>query len=175
MTVETPAETGHNGGAEYAPTGSAFSKGSDVHRQSLHDNLTHALALPPDAVAWLLSIWDVTQVFDDMADGDFPDRGELSRAIWAALVGMPSNPFFIAKAPVLLPMVGGMVLKWEASDTVEKDGEPDERSYMWRAGFYDVVLWVVFLCHGDEAARRAGPAVMRLYGETLGGYIGEFV
>ena len=35
------------------------------------------LGLPPDAAAWLLDLWHVTQTFDDVADGDPVDRAAL--------------------------------------------------------------------------------------------------
>jgi hypothetical protein len=45
---------------------------------------------------------------------------------------------------------------------------------MWRAGYYDLVLLVIQICHGYEKALLAAPSVMSLYGETLADYLGEF-
>ena len=129
------------------------------------------LDLPPQAVAWLLDLWQVTQFFDDVADGDDFPRGDLDRAIWAALIGMPANPFFVANSNTLLPAMAAQVLKWQASDKAERNGRADARSYTWRAGYYDVVLMVCHLCHGaDFDPERA----LGLYGETLPDYCKEF-
>ena len=129
------------------------------------------LDLPPQATAWLLDLWRVTQFFDDVADGDDFPRDDLDRALWAALIGMPANPFFMANCSTLLPVMAAQVLKWQASDKAERDGRADARSYTWRAGYYDVVLMVCHLCHGaDFDPERA----LALYGETLPEYIKEF-
>lgn len=133
-----------------------------------------ALGLPPDAVEWLVMLWGCIQVFDDVADGDPIKRGDLDTVIMNSLVLMPGNPFFRANSSHLIPVLMTAILKWKASDTVEKSGKADARSYMWRASYYDVVLMVVALCHGPQAAMDASDSVMLLYGETFAGYLKEF-
>lgn len=133
-----------------------------------------ALGLPPDAVEWLVMLWGCIQVFDDVADDDPVKRCDLDTVIMNTLVLMPGNPFFRANSSHLIPVVMTAILKWKASDTVEKAGKADARSYMWRASYYDVVLMVVALCHGPQAAMDASDSVMLLYGETFAGYLKEF-
>lgn len=132
------------------------------------------LQLPPDAARWLLDVWNAIQVLDDVADGDSVDRGALDRAIYDLLVGMPSNRFFAVHAGTLLPALGLMVLKWKASDMAERAGRADARSFVWRAGYYDVVLAAVAAAHGPEVAMTVADKVMELYGETLHEYLKEF-
>jgi hypothetical protein len=67
-----------------------------------------------------------------------------------------------------------MILKWQASDQAERAGKADAKSFVWRAGYYDVVLMTVALCHGTQRATEAASQVMELYGETLEDYIKEF-
>jgi hypothetical protein len=131
-------------------------------------------ALPPDASQWLLDLWHVTQVFDDVADGDLVNRAALDGAIWKGLVGMPANPFFIAHASTLLPLVATAIMKWKASDTAERAGKADEKSFVWRAAYYDVVMCVVMLCHHSESAMALAGDVMALYGEKFSDYRAEF-
>jgi hypothetical protein len=45
---------------------------------------------------------------------------------------------------------------------------------MWRAGYYDIILTVVQLCHGAEVAKESAHMVMRMYGEKLEDYLEEF-
>lgn len=139
----------------------------------LSRHLKDTLALPDDAREWLLSLWNLIQVFDDMADGDHPDRDQLDMAIYDGLVAMPSNAFFVKHRAVLLPLIAIAILKWKASDTAEKSGHASAMSYAWRAGFYDIVLAVVQLAHGTEAAMQIAHEVMALYGETYTDYIEE--
>jgi hypothetical protein len=141
---------------------------------SLKQNLQQVLALPSPAVEWLLMLWDATQVFDDVADGDPVERSDLNAAIWNTLVAMNQNTFFLQNSPVLVPCVASMVLKWQASDRAERAGLADARSYMWRAGYYDVVLMAVQLCHGADAATKVAHHVMALYGEDFQDYMKEF-
>lgn len=143
-------------------------------RDSLAVLLHEQLHLPGEAIAWLQNLWDVIQVFDDVADKDPIDRADLDRAIFAALVQLPANPFFTTHSAALLPLVATMILKWKASDDAEREGQADEKSFVWRAGYYDVVLGVVLLCHGSDAAMKTAKLVMNIYGETFADYRKEF-
>lgn len=141
---------------------------------ALRENLQKALGLPPDAVNWLCQLYEVIQVLDDFADGDEVTRTDLDATIWNTLVGLPSNAFFMQHANSLLPALSLMVLKWQASDKVERDGKATAKSYMWRAGYYDLVLLSVTLCHGPAVAHAVAHLVMDLYGETYEDYMKEF-
>lgn len=140
----------------------------------LKRNLTEAFSLPQPAVDWLLSLFNVIQVFDDAADGDPIDRDALDRAIYDSLAGFYQNPFFVANASALVPLMAVNILKWQASDRVERDCKPTAMSYAWRAGYYDIVLAVVSICHGHQAAAHNAHLVMALYGESLTDYLAEF-
>ncbi len=140
----------------------------------LKENLQGVLALPAPAVDWLLMLYGAIQVFDDVADGDPVGREDLNAVIWNSLVGMNQNTFWQANANALAPLVATMILKWQASDQAERSGKADARSFVWRAGYYDVVLMAVALCHGTQKATDAASQVMGLYGETLEDYLKEF-
>lgn len=140
----------------------------------LSKNLSEGFGITDDAHDWLMELWGVIQVFDDMADGDFPARDELLAALVSSLCTMPANPFFRAFQDELIPLMAVAILKWKASDDAERAGEAGAMSYAWRAGFYDIVLAVVRLVHGDAVAMEAAQHVMRLYGETFDDYQREF-
>ena len=132
------------------------------------------LELPPEAAGWLLDVWQLIQTLDDVADGDAVGRDDLNAAIWAALVTMPANPFYLANAQALQSALASLVLKWQASDDAERQGKADARSFMWRAGYYDLILLVVLLTKGHATAMSKAMTVMHLYGETLHEYLKEF-
>lgn len=140
----------------------------------LKENLQRVFALPAPAVEWLLMLWNAIQVFDDVADGDPVEREDLNATIWNTLVGMSQNTFWQANSQTIAPVVASMILKWQASDQAERAGKADARSFVWRAGYYDVVLMAVALCHGTQRATQSAQQVMELYGETLEDYIKEF-
>ena len=147
----------------------------DERLTSLRQNLEEHFQLPPSAVEWLLMVFDVFQVFDDVADGDVVYRNDLDKCIWSTLVAMPLNRFFSTNSATLLPIVALSILKWQASDRAEKAGEADARSFMWRAGYYDLCMIAVQLCHGTDRAIELSSDVMKLYGEDFESYRKEFV
>lgn len=124
------------------------------------------LGLPDAARVWLLDLWNVIQVLDDAMDGTPAGPVNVSRAAMAIFWDMPLNPFFRDNYAALQPVLKLQVLKWMAANDVEAQGLPDERSYMWRAGYYDIVLLVCALCGCDR-----GPAALLLYGETFAEYM----
>ena len=132
------------------------------------------LMLPTEAAEWLLMLWQAIQTFDDYADGDQVERQTLDATIWNTLVAMPQNPFFMRHAASLLPVLSTMVLKWQASDRVEREGSADARSFTWRAGYYELVLAAVRLCHGPAAAAAVAHKVLGMYGEKFDAYLTEF-
>jgi hypothetical protein len=142
--------------------------------QSLLTLFEETLGLPPDAVDWLLDVWTVVQVFDDVADGHNVARKTLHDAVWNSLVKMPANPFYAANTSALLPVMANAFLKWVAADDAERAGKADEKSFVWRASYYDVVLLVVLLTQGKDAAIAKAATVMALYGEAFEDYRKEF-
>ena len=146
----------------------------DKSLDALQKNLSVGLFLPPDAVKWLLDLFHAFQVFDDFADGDPVERNDLNAVIWNTLVGMQQNAFYMQNSFRLLPVISVNILKWQASDTVERADSADAKSYVWRAGYYEIVLAVVQIYHGPEFAAQNAHIVLGLYGETYDDYMKEF-
>jgi hypothetical protein len=140
----------------------------------LRRNLEEHFQLPSSAVEWLLMMFDAFQVFDDVADGDAVDRSDLDKCIWNTLVAMPLNHFFSTNSATLLPIVAVNILKWHGSDQAERAGQADAKSFGWRAGYYDLCMIAVQLCHGTEKAVKLSSDVLKLYGESFEDYRKEF-
>jgi hypothetical protein len=132
------------------------------------------LNLPPAAALWLADVWDAFQLLDDVADKDPIDRDTLDFGIYVLLVRLPSNPFYLAHAVELSTMLSSAVLCWKASDDAERAGKADERSFVWRAKYYDIMLEVVRICHGSATALKAARDVLSIYGEQYADYRQEF-
>lgn len=126
------------------------------------------LELSPDANNLVLDVWALIQVFDDIEDGDKPKKDESERALYASLVGLPSNPFYRQNLATIGPALLLMIEKWKAANIVESNGKHDAKSYMWRAGFYDV-LALVCICDGKRPQ-----LALALYGESYENYMKEF-
>lgn len=127
------------------------------------------LGLPEAAKAWLLDLWNLIQTLDDAYDGEPIEKSAALGAVRAIFLTMPLNDFYRNYAAILQPILWLQVMKWEAANEMEAKGLADEKSYMARAGFYDVVLMVCHLC-GVEGA---GHACLNLYGETFADYMAE--
>lgn len=140
-------------------------------------DLLRPLNLPLEAEGWLLDMWESFQGLDDWRDNDHNDGKDIERVIYLTLVRMPSNPFFQAHANRLLPVLSNVVLKWTASNVMEDEKQEEQlpKAFMWRAGFYDLILEVVNVVHGFDFAQVAAPYVMAMYGETYEEYKKEFI
>ena len=127
------------------------------------------IALPAEAVDWLIDVWDVCQLLDDACDGDEIGRERAENAAWALFVRMPANAFWRANMANLMPVLAVQVLKWRAANDAEEDGVSDERSLVWRAGYYDRVLLVCQLCGKADDPKF----ILSLYGEAYADYGAE--
>lgn len=141
-----------------------------TEEQILEANFRDALSLPDDASAYLLDLWRVIQAFDDVADGD--DVEDWSAAVFSSLAGIPCNSFFMQHIAWLAPVQALAVAKWFAANAAERDGKADARSYMWRAGYYDLVCMVTAIVHGPQSDKVR--AALECYGESLEDYLKEF-
>lgn len=146
----------------------------ETTENTLADHLRAQLGLSDNAVDWLVSVFRSAQTLDDYADGDEVSRGRLDQLIWDCLAGCYLNPWFRANADQLIPVLACAILQWKASDTMEREGHADARSFVWRASFYQLVLMAVMIDHGPKMAMDCGHAVAQLYGEKLEDYLKEF-
>ena len=132
------------------------------------------LNLPEATVRWLLDFWDVIQGLDDWRDNQEITAQEKEAVIYKVMFLLPNNVFFQYHSKELLPLVSNLVLKWIGANRLEDNREHLHKAYMWRAAYYDLVLEVVRLVHGYEAAANASDFVAKLYGETFEDYVKEF-
>lgn len=142
--------------------------------ESLRVIFAQQLQLPPAAAEWLLMLFEATQLFDDVADHDPIKRDDLNSVLWSTLVAMPANSFYQAHQVELGALLSNYILKWQASDAAERCKQHNQVSFVWRAGYYDVVLGVVRMCHGPAFAHEKALGVMQMYGESYEDYIKEF-
>lgn len=128
------------------------------------------LGLPVLAIEWLMDVYAVIQALDDAHDGDKVSPREAEEAVWAIFNRMPFNAFFQQLAGALAPVLALQSLKWKAANRAESLGVADERSFMWRAGYYDLVASVCLMCNLEDSALAA----LNFYGESFKDYRKEF-
>ena len=68
-------------------------------------------------------------------------------------------------------------LRWRDANTIEgSDKKIDSdlhKTYMLRAGVYDIFVIIAYYLYGDGWAEQIGPVVRKFYGETLDDYLRE--
>jgi DNA-binding FadR family transcriptional regulator len=141
--------------------------------KSINEMLDY-LNLQGAARALMLDIWALFQVFDDIEDGDKVDATEFDRALWAALVTLPSNEIYVRFSKEISSVMAVQIFKWRAATQAETSGNADERSFVWRAGYFDILMYVYGLVYGRDIATQKAADVMGRYIEKYNEYIKEF-
>ena len=116
-----------------------------------------------DARQLLLNLWLVIQAWDDAEDGDPHDHAP---AYKQAVIDLPNNPLYI---PCHLPLlIKQLWLDWTCANEYERGREVDHlhKAYMLRAGSYRVIITLVDLTEGTDAAQEKAPRIWRCYGES---------
>ncbi len=127
-----------------------------------------------DAVAFCELVFFISQVWDDLIDGDKPiDRENVNRAFWAALVSIPWNPFFARHANVLGPIMRAYIADWFAANDLEQGSEHDQTvAFALRDAVGGVLVQCAYLVGGYEWMRRTAPDIRRLvHDENLDDYL----
>jgi hypothetical protein len=140
----------------------------------LFENLVNYFELPEDAARFVIMIEQFSQFFDDVADGDEIKRADLDLNLFNCFVGLNTNTFFLNNRFKLLPVMELIILKWQGSDILERDGKADEKTFVWRAAFYDLLMAVMGICHGHSYAIKRAPCVINFYAEKMEDYRKEF-
>lgn len=131
--------------------------------------------LPIDAVVFLLKVWDAIQFLDDVKDGHAVTN--VDAGIYTLIVGLPTDPFLAQHRTILEGALVAAYHKWQAANRIEaaQDRAQLNKAYMWRAGYYDLVLLVVALCLPREETEVIAPEILKLYGETCEDYVKEII
>lgn len=135
------------------------------NEQAIHSRLCLILK-NENAVQMCLDLFKISQTWDDLHDGDPVDNDRLSEVFKTALVSLPDNPFYDKFRFQLRPLIMSTILQWESANSMEKLKQSPHKSYMLRAGIYSIFHMCVFLLHGPKIARKTGPAIYEIYGET---------
>lgn len=153
-----------------------FQEKSKSEELNLYSNISFFIK-NVDAVGFLIVLWRVIQFFDDVYDCDVDQKhikDNVAKALFDAIIALNDNKFFIENRAVLLPSMSVMILKWTASNVSEENQNVSAQSYMWRAGYYDVVLLVNLLCNGIANTEVNANKILSIYGESFDDYLKEF-
>lgn len=126
------------------------------------------------AVALCDQVFHLTQIWDDLVDGDKEVCIEdINRAFWLALVEIPQNPFFQRHQAQLTPLLRAAVADWMDAGSLEQ-GDNHERTlaFVLRDAVGGLVSQCAYLIGGYEWMRTVSPDVRRMvHDETLDTYL----
>ena len=112
-----------------------------------------------DAVRFVLDICKIADVWDNLIDKDATmSDADIHAAFWAALISLPTNPFYRANQDQLLPLFVAGITNWKAATAIERSSESTgdalEIAHVIRYGIADVVLMTAVLTSGVEIAEK---------------------
>ncbi len=132
-----------------------------MNNQAEHDFLMHVLKGHEEAVALVETVAMVSQVWDDLIDGDREvSRDQINRAFRAALYQIPMNPFYQRHSVKLIPLMDAFILDWINANALEKMGESGKRlAFVLRDASTALAVHCAELIGGFEWAQEVGPKI----------------
>lgn len=126
-----------------------------------------------DAVNLSMMLLEVAHLWDDLIDKDPVTDDEINKVFKYLIYDIPMNPVYRVIPGINCHLLN-VYLRWRDANDMETEDDPDfEKTYMLRAGIYDLFSLITFHLYGDERSKELGPKIRSLYGETLDSLRGE--
>jgi hypothetical protein len=140
------------------------------------NELLHRWIGDPNAVAFLLDVFAIGEVWDDLVDKDKPVSSEdVNKVFYTALITLPNNPFYQAYRPQLSGVMVAGIHAWIDSTTLEKGDKTDRAiAFVLRDWYMELLTLVATLLHGFDYAQSISLEMRRFFfHESLDEYLGE--
>jgi len=129
------------------------------------------------AIQFCQQLFQVSQVLDDIIDGDKPLTGEqVISAFWKSLIEIPANPFYREHEPYLRPLMAMSLQDWRDSVVLERSDSEHNRTlaFVLRDQLTGLVTQCAYLVGGEQWMAAVGPKVREHFHEdSLGDYLAE--
>jgi hypothetical protein len=138
------------------------------------ERIVHFVRGDMEAARFCDQFFYITQVWDDLADGDRVRTPEdIDRAFWLALVELPGNRFYLRHGAELRTLVAAFVQDWFAANVLERgDGHDRSLAFVLRDRVGGLIAHCALLAGGYAWARQVNPDIRRLvHDETLSDYL----
>lgn len=147
---------------------------SDEHRKAFLFAFSEYYKGEQSAINLSIMLLEVVHVWDDFIDGDPVAPENIDRVFRYLIYDIPVNPVY-KLIPSLPDHMLNVYLRWRDATAMEKEKTPDlEKTYMLRAGIYDIFILIAHHLYGEEWSRDVGVKVRKMYGETLSSLKEEF-
>ncbi len=118
-----------------------------------------------DAFQFLMTVSDITELYDDLIDKDVdiePDR--VHQVMAMALIGLPSNPFYLKHRIWLTPIMASSINSWRDATELEQ-GTRNERvvAYVIRNLDIQLIQAIIQITRGPEFLRTVSPQLWKMF------------
>lgn len=124
-----------------------------------------------DAVAFILAVHKVVELWDDLIDKDKdPQDADINAGLYAAMVTLPRNPFYQRHFALLSPLVESAILDWWTANELEtQGGDGLHTSYILRCSGLALTVMCARIIGGVEWASAVNNE-LRSLGDTWAEY-----
>lgn len=129
-----------------------------------------------DAIAFILMIHKIAELWDDLIDKDVDiDADAINGAFYAALIALPRNRFYQQNFADLNPILEQAILDWQTANALElkRDADCLRTAFILKCGFFGLTVMAAKIVGGPRWAIDVN-AELRQLGETWAQYTSEF-
>lgn len=127
------------------------------------------------AADFLEMIVDLLHFWDDLIDRDKEvDDEKINDAMFALLITLPRNQFYMGNFTVLNPILANSITNWHVANKFEREGGEYEKriAYILRSSYVDLVTNSALIVGGPGWARSVGEEIRQYaHKETYEGYL----
>jgi len=136
--------------------------------------IAQALKGNQEAAAFCTMIFEASQVWDDMIDGDKPvDKEQINSVFWNLLVALPGNSFYRQNTDSITPIIMQSITDWHVANALAS-GDNHERSiaFVLRDSVSALLIHCATLIGGYTWGRQVAVEIRKaIHNETLEDYI----
>jgi hypothetical protein len=141
-------------------------------RSNEHEFLTEVLQGHPEAVSFVEQVSRISQVWDDLVDGDSEVPGDAINAAFWESITLPDNTFYASHYGQLQPLLKAAMADWMAANDLELAGDHQRNlAFVLRDNLAAVVIEVARLVGGYSWMRSKAAAIREhVHAESLETY-----
>lgn len=117
------------------------------------------------AIRFVLDVFEVCEVWDDLVDKDKPICNErINRAFATALIEINANPFYQRFYANISPVLLIGLNQWLDANKLDKGSKSDRAlAYVLRGWYCELVSEAIYLLHGWDRLRDVSMEIKRLF------------
>lgn len=139
-----------------------------------HELLMDVLQQDEDAVAFCESVFKISQVLDDLIDGDAVSPEAIIEAFWRTIFLLPHNEFYQKNFSFLNSLLQVALIDWLTANELEHGTQQDKLvAFTLRDSVVLIAIHSAFLIGGFEWGRKAAVDLRRhVHDEPFENYCG---